>query len=1369
MPQHSTELFRVRFAPLLALLASALLLPALVLPAPAVGQTIRITAPVDDEVISIPQWSTYPTTMTPVRFGLEATTASPADRIRLVVDDEPAVTIAADQRWHGAGSFVAGAHVATAWLIDGADTPYPGVVAVVRFQLSRVCSDDADCVDDDPCSVGYCLEGPPDSGSWPGRCRYRPDPGDPDCCVTGEWCRAKGMVFGGPATPYVCADVDGDASGDCVPCVSDADCAVVEAARAARWGVDCVAVARCAADHTCAFTERSGCCGGHDGICDDLDPCTVDACDRETGLCGHTAIQACCHPGSDDERPGPPAFGCAPEDADPCTYHACVGAGAAATCRAGPRYPGCCAVDDDCADALRVDACTDPARVGHGVCAGVGADPRFPAAGTCAYPERDPECCRHDFECFQRYPELIGTCADQPGEDWDRCVYAANPEYCVPPVGTIVITEVMVNPGGPDSHGYVVPDTFGEWFEVFNPTDGDINMDGWVVHDLGDGWGRQSFTVDNRGSFIVPAGGHRIFVRHNSPSANGLPRSGYVWPADDFSLMNGADAIVLRDTDGVIQDSVVYDETWPWRAGAAMALVHPYLDNGSPSSWRTARFLFGDPFLDSRGSPTNPNLDVFDVPATAGLPCDDGDPCTLDLCNLDRAGLCAHRRLRECCTAETAAMACNDQNACSLDRCDLATNQCVHDASVGCCVADRDCADWYPAWVATDAERAAFDSCADKACVAGHCRFGRNRWRPDCCVATDAPSFGCFDRNPCTDDVCVPGAGQDAEGIVFDQCLFDLDLDGDDRNDCCAEDADCGDGDPTTIDACDRADDGEGPGPNRCAHRPDPEFCSPGDGLVVGGEECDDDDPCTDDLCCAGAGAPHPACGGASRCAHVRRPGCCVAARDCVDGMACTADACVDGACRHTEVAGGCCELHADCNGNGTPADLYCRTGYCIGHVCRYGPPIAGCCLTATDCPTDVCATVDCVDRGCRATPVEGCCRSDDDCPRDSHECRASVCLANRCTEVDRPGCCIDDHPDGPDTSCDDRNPCTSDWCLFDGTRHGCRYAPAGGPGCCTVKEGCPDDRVPCTDPACRDRVCALDPATDCVAAPPYRMTFTEGHAVYVGEYQTPEDLAWTPFDLGAPAPFFGFAADGALGPDRYLTFRPTASVADFDACVALPPVRTVGLSHATLAFDHAGEGDGAATLRVLGRRGGPWSTAQTLWSAPIGSRARAGSDGADSDPEAAAHADVSLPPALVDADRTHLAFCVAGATTEGLSHVMIDEVVLAPGRPPELAAFPTRQVAKGQTTTFVSAFAVTERDPDDILTVSVVHAPTSWLRIQDVRRVPGATTQWTADLVVTDAPCPASAPYEHPLTVRAVDGALEDTRTGALRVTGCP
>lgn len=241
----------------------------------------------------------------------------------------------------------------------------------------------------------------------------------------------------------------------------------------------------------------------------------------------------------------------------------------------------------------------------------------------------------------------------------------------------------------------------------------------------------------------------------------------------------------------------------------------------------------------------DPDIEVTPLgcaPGAADPRCDDGDPCTDDLCG--ERGECVHvpnlapcddgdacTELDRCtggvCTGQ--ARSCDDGLDCTADRCD--EGACVHEPRDGPCD-DGD--------VCTEGDRCEGGLCAGSARVcpgAGPCAVARCEARVGCVVEPRAEGEDCDDGEPCTTGTrCLGGV---CRGALVD----------------------CDDGEVCSDDYCDPA--------LGCVHRDNR-------------APCDDGDPCTvGDTCDAG------------RCVAGARESCC----GCDDGDPCTVDRCEAGAC----------------------------------------------------------------------------------------------------------------------------------------------------------------------------------------------------------------------------------------------------------------------------------------------------------------------------------------------------------------------------------------------------------------------------------------------------------------------------------------
>jgi hypothetical protein len=147
-------------------------------------------------------------------------------------------------------------------------------------------------------------------------------------------------------------------------------------------------------------------------------------------------------------------------------------------------------------------------------------------------------------------------------------------------IGDLLITEIMVNPKA-------LPDSRGEWFELYNPTDQEVNLEGISIGD--DNGGDHRFESD----LLILPGEYLTLARSGDPGF--IPD--YVY--DGFNLSNSGDEIVLRNgaTELLRLDyDAGFDQAGQsrWLAGLPMLidnfelsfaqLVYGYGDIGSPGS-----------------------------------------------------------------------------------------------------------------------------------------------------------------------------------------------------------------------------------------------------------------------------------------------------------------------------------------------------------------------------------------------------------------------------------------------------------------------------------------------------------------------------------------------------------------------------------------------------------------------------------------------------------------------------------------------------------------------------------------------------------------------------------------------------------------
>ena len=159
--------------------------------------------------------------------------------------------------------------------------------------------------------------------------------------------------------------------------------------------------------------------------------------------------------------------------------------------------------------------------------------------------------------------------------------------------GDIIITEIMQNPSA-------VYDTDGEWFEIYNTTGSDIDINGWYIKDND----TDSHQIASGGPLLVPAHDYFVLSRNGNSATNGGVAVDYEYSGID--LANGADEIILFAADGTTEiDRIEYDggSNWPDPTGASMYFTGQAADNNNDgSSWSTSQIPW-DGSAGDAGSP----------------------------------------------------------------------------------------------------------------------------------------------------------------------------------------------------------------------------------------------------------------------------------------------------------------------------------------------------------------------------------------------------------------------------------------------------------------------------------------------------------------------------------------------------------------------------------------------------------------------------------------------------------------------------------------------------------------------------------------------------------------------------------------------
>ncbi len=357
--------------------------------------------------------------------------------------------------------------------------------------------------------------------------------------------------------------------------------------------------------------------------------------------------------------------------------------------------------------------------------------------------------------------------------------------------------------------------------------------------------------------------------------------------------------------------------------------------------------------------------------------CNDVNPCTKDVCH--GAGGCEHLVLDgDACDAD--ASACTEGDACKSGACVPGEAKNCDDknpCTIDTCEPAKGCVQTPDDGAPCDADGSACT--AGDVCKVGKCQKGQ--------------LISCDDGNPCTDDSCDPSSGKCVAVAGTDSIPCN------DGTKCTSKDVcisgackgkpvDCDDSNPCTDDVCDAA--------TGCAPSP------------LTGAPCSDDNPCTlGDVCAGGqcaAGVP-------KTCAA---PGpCYVSSCDPVGGQ-CKFVAAVDGL--------GCDDGSACTQGDA------CSSGNCTGS--------SKSCDDGNSCTNDSCnAKLGCLS----VANVETC--SDNNACTVNDACSAGTCSGTALVAA---------------TDCDDKNACTNDTCNANlGCVHTANSMPCDDSNLCTVGDTC--------------------------------------------------------------------------------------------------------------------------------------------------------------------------------------------------------------------------------------------------------------------------------------------------------------------------
>jgi hypothetical protein len=151
----------------------------------------------------------------------------------------------------------------------------------------------------------------------------------------------------------------------------------------------------------------------------------------------------------------------------------------------------------------------------------------------------------------------------------------------------VVINEIMYHPTEGD-------DGYGEWVEIYNPNDFDVNLSGWWIGDSDGGYTFPQGTLITAKGFLVVARDTTWVISHYS-SVQGFDGSAVLGNAT-FILDDGGDTITLKSSGGSTVDSVTYDPSWGGNGdGKSLERKDPFGPSNDPSNWGESAVTGGTP------------------------------------------------------------------------------------------------------------------------------------------------------------------------------------------------------------------------------------------------------------------------------------------------------------------------------------------------------------------------------------------------------------------------------------------------------------------------------------------------------------------------------------------------------------------------------------------------------------------------------------------------------------------------------------------------------------------------------------------------------------------------------------------------------
>ena len=153
----------------------------------------------------------------------------------------------------------------------------------------------------------------------------------------------------------------------------------------------------------------------------------------------------------------------------------------------------------------------------------------------------------------------------------------------------IVINEIMINPN-------VVGDSYGEWLELVNIGNNQINLRNWLIKDSDTD--HHLINTD----LLIDVDDYIVLGNNTDPASNGGVVENYRY--FNIQLANSNDELFLISPENIVIDSLEWGGVnLPVPHGASIALIDPWLNNSIGLNWEVSTEEFGGGDLGTPGKP----------------------------------------------------------------------------------------------------------------------------------------------------------------------------------------------------------------------------------------------------------------------------------------------------------------------------------------------------------------------------------------------------------------------------------------------------------------------------------------------------------------------------------------------------------------------------------------------------------------------------------------------------------------------------------------------------------------------------------------------------------------------------------------------